>query len=267
MPPVDITRLYAFGYEHVDLRVVTTIVEKVVEHRADGSNVHRTTSVVIREQGGALAPVSNGRRQKRPCHHKKRLHAGKHGYFGLGAGKHYRHGLGYSTHHRKRRYKSHHRHHRHHHKHSDSGSGADPAPPLSPGPDHLANSYVGYGGMSHVGHRYGHHKELPFTGFYNSAMAGRLADFALSELGFLVLSFVLSLVLLFVGYKVGECVCRFENSRDRSRGRGHKSSLARRYACRGTQTTSAAEAPPQPIYLEEDDVSNEMVCAAENGSP
>ncbi|KAJ2856259.1 hypothetical protein J3B02_001698 [Coemansia erecta] len=296
MPPVDTTRKYAFGYEHVDLHVVTTIVEKVVEYTVNGNNGHKTTSVVIRNQGGALVPVIVSKTKKGHRHHhrhhrqigngnhKVRLSMGRPRYFKLGMGKHYRHYCHHCNHHHNHHHDHRHcdkkKHHRHRHrKDSDSDSGADPVPSPSPppGPDELPSSYIKHSSIHNADYKYGRYQQLPFTSFYNGEMTSRLADFALGEFGFLVLSFVLSLVLLFVGYKIGECVCTFENSRDRSnRGRGHKGSLARRYFCRGTQTIATtttatkatADAPPQHIYLEdeEDSVPNDMEYVSENST-
>ncbi|KAJ2363895.1 hypothetical protein IW150_006624 [Coemansia sp. RSA 2607] len=253
MPPVDLFRAYASGYEIIEPQKIAVIVEKIVMRAANSTTpvaiaTTRTTAMIIREMRSDLVPSASkgpGKLKHRNRHrHSHRRH------------RHYRirGNRGEPIHHRHHR--PCHGHHHRHHKHSKKPEKVpDPAPDQPP--------------VNHVGHGYTYHTTPHAFGYQHHQIhsGSRLADFALGELGFLALSFVLSMVLLLVGYKIGECVYKFENSRNRTRGCGHRNSLARRHACRGTQTSHYGEndkqkdkhssPPPQPIYLEEDIAINE----------
>ncbi|KAJ2098441.1 hypothetical protein GGI09_003312 [Coemansia sp. S100] len=93
------------------------------------------------------------------------------------------------------------------------------------------HEYHGHGYMVHASH--------PTL----SAQATSVAGFAATELGFLAISLALSILLLVIGYKIGDFVCNYELLRGHNRGRGHKGWRVR------CQTLSSEK---QPIYIEDD---------------
>ncbi|KAJ2876479.1 hypothetical protein GGH93_000700 [Coemansia aciculifera] len=88
-----------------------------------------------------------------------------------------------------------------------------------------------------------HHGSHPTLSTQDTLRNTSVAGFAATELGFLGISLALSMLLLFIGYKIGNLVCKYERSH--SRGRGHKGSRARR------QPLSPLSEEKQPIYLED----------------
>ncbi|KAJ1895848.1 hypothetical protein LPJ66_004345 [Kickxella alabastrina] len=269
MPPIDITRLiYAPGYGHIDPTGVTVIVERIVIDsgaRKRAGKVATSSAIVIHEtRNDLVAVIPAGHAQARhPC-------AGKQGY------RIHRHQQGYHHGHHGH-YNGHHGHHHGHH----HGDQQDPEPKPEPGPEPGLEQRQRHIGHAHHAVPYGHshryqaqQQHLATHSSDGNSLGPRLADFALSELGFLALSFALSLVLLLLGYKIGDRVCRFENARDRTRGRGHRNSLARRQQSSGAWVPATQEKQQQqqrtkslqPIYLEADspnemDIETEADCA------
>ncbi|KAI9500962.1 hypothetical protein BX070DRAFT_49520 [Coemansia spiralis] len=116
--------------------------------------------------------------------------------------------------------KHHHHNHNHRHHHHDKHRQAKQFKELH----HGRNRFVGYS----------YQPLLPYGSIYSNAIqqvpASSVADFAATELVCLALSFALSLLFLFIGYKIGNRVCKYEITRSQQcRGRGHSSSLARRH--------------------------------------
>lgn len=116
--------------------------------------------------------------------------------------------------------KHHHRHHRHH--------------------------YHGQGYTEHASHAIPqHHASHPTLSGQDALRNTSVAGFAANELGFLAISLALSMLLLLIGYKIGDSVCEYEFLCNHSRGRGHKGSRTRR------QIQVAIVDEKQPIYLED----------------
>ncbi|KAJ2724659.1 hypothetical protein GGI07_001811 [Coemansia sp. Benny D115] len=255
-----------------------------------------TTAVIIRETNNELQAVRSFQRIRshHPCPGAMhRMHHRKHRY-----GKHSRISGLYSHRYRYRHHRyrnSHHHHHHHHHRlvirhghlchghghghgrhGNDGGDQKDPQPvpgepgsgePGSgePGPEQIYDEIIYPHNSVHFNHEAQYHHPYGVHGYSHGVSAGTdaglsMVDFALNEIGFLALSFVLSLLLLFAGYKIGDHVCRFEGRRDCTRGRGHRCSMARRRyggepgSHRGREKQVQMEQPgstnPQPIYLE-----------------
>ncbi|KAJ1889625.1 hypothetical protein LPJ71_008146, partial [Coemansia sp. S17] len=97
------------------------------------------------------------------------------------------------------------------------------------------HEYHGHGYMDHASH--------PTLSAQATLRNTSVAGFAATELGFLAISLALSILLLVIGYKIGDFVCNYEFLRGHNRGRGHKGWRAR------CQTLSSEK---QPIYIEDD---------------
>ncbi|KAJ2820871.1 hypothetical protein FBU31_005086 [Coemansia sp. 'formosensis'] len=105
------------------------------------------------------------------------------------------------------------------------------------------HEHHGHGYMDRINHAMPQHPTLSVKDALHSA---NIAGFAATEIGFLTISLALSMLLLLIGYKIGDCVYKYEVLRSHSRGRGPKSSHARR------QVLSPLYDEKQPIYLDDD---------------
>ncbi|KAJ2898257.1 hypothetical protein IWW38_001444 [Coemansia aciculifera] len=104
----------------------------------------------------------------------------------------------------------------------------------------------------HQHHRHEHQGLNHASSIPSANHSSTIAGLAASELGFLTISLALSILLLLIGYKIGNRVCRYELLRNNNRGRGHKSSRVRR-----VQVASPLSGEKQPLFLEDDLASNE----------
>ncbi|KAJ2496164.1 hypothetical protein GGF44_006334 [Coemansia sp. RSA 1694] len=139
------------------------------------------------------------------------------------------------------------KHHPCHYRHTSRQAGNNDYPVT-------ADSYGARHYHHHHHHRHEHHGHAMPHQSANSALSTQeallstnIAGLAATELGFLAISLALSILLLLIGYKIGDRVCKYEFLRNRDRGRGHKSSLAHRQ-----QAALPLSDEKQPIYLEDD---------------